>query len=399
MSVRGRKPRVALVTDLLAPYRIPLFNLLGSALGSGFRVFLMTRSASNRPWDALDEQVRFDRSVLRGKELAPGGSRGFNQFWNPGIVAALNRFDPDIIVIGGFHHPTSFAALLYGRIRNRKVVLWSESTAFDMRPSSAIRGYLKRWFVGRCDAFIVPGTAASAYIVSLGAEPSSVFTAPNAIDVSSFERRTDASPPAPATRSDKLPAFCVLFVGRLSPEKGLPTLIDAIATLQRQGRKIGLVAVGDGNSADEYIRKATDELAGDSVLFTGQLEPAELAAWYRAAAVLVLPSLSEPWGFVVNEAMAFRLPVICSSRVGAAYDLVIDGETGFICESENDYARAIERLMDSSAERARIAENAFSMIRSFTPEATANGFVEMMRSLGFELAGWPIPETEATSHT
>jgi glycosyltransferase involved in cell wall biosynthesis len=381
--------KLAIVTDLLAPYRIPLFNLLGEALGSGFRAFLMARTAPNRPWNELDQHVRFEWSVLRGEEVAPGGSRGFNQFWNPGIVAALHRFDPDIIVIGGFHHPTSFAALLYGRTRNRKVVLWSESTPFDMRPSSAIRDYLKRWFVARCDAFLVPGTAARSYIVSLGADPSAVFTAPNAIDVASFEHAAEETALTPRSRREALPPFCVLFVGRLSPEKGLPMLIEAIASLQLQGRRLGLVAVGEGDSAEDYIRKAEDDLAVDSVLFTGQLKPAELAAWYRAADVLVLPSSSEPWGFVVNEAMAFGLPVICSSRVGAAYDLIIDGETGFVCESENDYARAIARLMDSPAERERIAEAASTVIRSFTPEAAADGFAEMVRFLGFDIPGHP----------
>ena len=134
-----KQGRLAVITDLMAPYRVPLFNALGEQLGSRLHVFFMGARSDNRLWESAAADAHFEHTILEGTDLSPGGSSGFNHFWNPGMFRALDRFSPDVVVIGGYHHPTSYAALAFAKARRRCLVLWSESTAMDARPANPLR--------------------------------------------------------------------------------------------------------------------------------------------------------------------------------------------------------------------------------------------------------------------
>ena len=376
-------PRLAVVTDLMAPYRVPVFNALHDLLGERLNVFFMGAYSNNRQWKVTSAEARFRYTVLEGRDFSPG-SGGFNHFWNPGTYRALDSFDPQVVVIGGYHHPTSYAALAYARLKRRKLVLWSESTAFDARPSSMTRAVVKRWFRGKCDAFLVPGTASNDYLKSFGIAESKIFLAPNSIDVDAFEKGSAPFRTEEARRDFRdlhgLPQFLILFVGRLSPEKGFPTVIEVASRLQSSGRDVGIVVAGDGERRAEYLNAAS-QLKPGSALFVGFLQQKQLPLYYAQADVLVLPSTSEPWGLVVNEALSCHLPVLCSPKVGAAYDLVSEGETGYLCQNADDYVAAIERLMDSEGDRCRMSQCAVAKARQFTPQATAGGFQNLLETL------------------
>jgi glycosyltransferase involved in cell wall biosynthesis len=137
----------------------------------------------------------------------------------------------------------------------------------------------------------------------------------------------------------------VLFVGRLSPEKGLGTLIKATAICKARGLPAKLVLVGSGPEEDALrdLGQTTDM----DVEFHGFLEGHALAERYAAADVFVLPSNSEPWGLVVNEAMEFGLPLLLSNRVGSRAVLLEEGNNGFTFPAgdENALADALEPLL------------------------------------------------------
>ena len=131
-----------------------------------------------------------------------------------------------------------------------------------------------------------------------------------------------------------------LYVGRLSPEKNLEFLIRAFSKLP----ELTLNIVGFGPQ-EEYLKS----LAGTNVVFHGAVANAELPKFYRANDVFVLPSKSEPWGMVVEEALNNGVPVLVSDRVGCAEEVVRDGENGLVFEacSETSFLLAVSRLEDS----------------------------------------------------
>jgi glycosyltransferase involved in cell wall biosynthesis len=207
-----------------------------------------------------------------------------------------------------------------------------------------------------------------------------IFTAPNATDSRYFSgAAAELAPRRQALRQAQgLSGFAVLFVGRLvEAYKGVATLVEACALLAERGTACTLLVAGDGPDADSYASLA-DRLGLDSVRFLGTLGHAQLCEYYATADVLVLPSRSEPWGFVVNEAMEFGLPIVASDRVGAAADLVRSGENGYVFPAgdASALADALEKLGGDGASRAAMGARSRAMIESFSPARWADGLME-----------------------
>lgn len=136
----------------------------------------------------------------------------------------------------------------------------------------------------------------------------------------------------------------ILFVGRLAPEKNIPLLISAYSKLKRRHSEVSLLIVGDGPEA-EKLRTQAKELMACDVFFPGYVVYPELTKYYKMADVFVLPSVYEPWGLVVNEALTFGLPVAVSNKVGCGYDLVRKNENGFVFSNEDELIEGIEKVL------------------------------------------------------
>ena len=141
----------------------------------------------------------------------------------------------------------------------------------------------------------------------------------------------------------------ILYCGRLGEEKALFNLLDAYRLVDHPNKYLSIVGEGNlGQSLKDYV--FDNEIA--PVHFWGFRDRHEIAEYYATADVLVLPSRRETWGIVVSEAMCFGLPVIVSDQVGAAQDMVIDGENGFVFHSGDVHALAsrIQDVLNSTPE-------------------------------------------------
>lgn len=173
-------------------------------------------------------------------------------------------------------------------------------------------------------------------------------------------------------------ACLFLYVGRLEPHKGLQELLDAFRQLQASGKPARLLVVGSGSLLDSLQREAAA-----NVVCSGRLAGERLLEAYAAADALVLPSRFEPWGLVVNEAMAAGLPVVVSERVGCTDDLVIEGETGLVVPAENPaaLAQALQQLLEDAAGRRQMGAAARSLISGWTLEREADIIVAAWTAL------------------
>src|SRR5262249_23578631 len=135
-----------------------------------------------------------------------------------------------------------------------------------------------------------------------------------------------------------LQGVVILFVGRMVDSfKRVSVLLRATAQVQQQAR-IQLMLIGEGPDRAEYERTVTT--LGIQARFQNFTDKAGLAEYYAAADIFVLPSRSETWGLVINEAMEFGLPIVTTSAVGAAPDLVTDGENGYVVPPDDAGALA-----------------------------------------------------------
>jgi glycosyltransferase involved in cell wall biosynthesis len=116
----------------------------------------------------------------------------------------------------------------------------------------------------------------------------------------------------------------ILFVGRLVPEKALPQFIEIITPLLLSNSDIRLILVGEGVEEDRLKTIVKGSNLGNRVVFAGKHQAEELYGWYACASGFVLPSVFEPYGAVVNEALIFGLKVFCSHYAGASSLIKLD---------------------------------------------------------------------------
>jgi glycosyltransferase involved in cell wall biosynthesis len=364
--------RIALVTEIPAPFRIPLFNALAAAPEVQLDVLFLAERDPRRTYTVFRDEFRFRSRVVPGLGLHRG--RHWLVF-SAGTVGRLRRLGPDVVIVGGWNQPAFWLALAYARARRTPLVTWVESTAHDERPGFAPLEKAKRAMLAASAAVLVPGRASAQYVHSLGVPDERIAIAPNAVDLGIFGRRVAE---ARAARDELrktlgLERCAFLYVGRLDPEKGLTFLLGAVA-----GLPADLVVIGTGTE-EERLRQA----APPNVRFLGRLERDELVPWYAAADALVLPSTSEPWGMVLNEGAAAGLPLVATDAAGAALDLVDDGVNGFRVPAGNEAAlrASLIGLAEDEELRRSAGERSREIAARFTPEAWARAVAGLARDL------------------
>lgn len=363
--------RLAIITEIIAPYRIPVFNALARDPDVAPHViFLSETDSSLREWRVRTDEIGFSYEVLPSFRRRVGK---YNLLLNHGITAALSRAAPDVLLCGGYSYVASWQAAAWARRRDIPVLLWVESTGKDRRRNFAAVERLKKRFIKTADGFVVPGRSSADYLRTFGVPEDMIFHAPNAVDNEFFTSRAKRA--SNLTHRDRLPARFFLYVGRLVREKGVFDLMAAYRKLPRVVREeFGLVLAGGGTCRPELEEVARGFDCGN-VVFTGFLEKEELALLYGRATALVFPTHTDAWGLVVNEALACGLPVIATSVAGCVADLVEDGWNGWVVPAGNP--EALAGAMQSLALDPGLKEtlSARSRERScdYSPEACAQG--------------------------
>jgi 1,2-diacylglycerol 3-alpha-glucosyltransferase len=367
--------RLLILTEIIAPYRIPVFNVLARREELDLEViFLAETDKTLRQWNIYENEIRFSHRVLKSWRWR---TRKFNFLLNRGLWPALNRIRPQVIICGGYNYAAYWEALLWARRHRVPFVLWSESNSHDARREWPWVESLKAYFLSSCNRFVVPGKASLNYLRALGSAEASISIAPNAIDNDLFATEAEKTRDNAGQFREKLklPPRFILFVGRLVPEKGVFDLLEAYARLERDLRsEIGLVFAGNGVSRDELMRQA-QQIAPGKVCFPGFSQREDLASLYALAEALVLPTHSDPWGLVVNEAMACGLPIIVTDVAGCSADLVDDGWNGFVVppQSPEELSHAIDSLAKNSPLRQQMSAHSLERIQHYSPEACAAG--------------------------
>jgi len=376
--------RLLILAEIISPYRIPLFNALAQCRELDLHViFLAETDPQLRQWQVYKEEIQFSYQVLPSWRKRLGR---YNVLLNRGLARALAAAAPDIILCGGYNYIASWQALFWARLHNIPFLLWSESNRQDLRRGHALVEFLKGEFLQRCSGFVVPGRSAFEYLRAHKIKEELIFTAPNAVDNERFSRAAEAARHAAAAgrRELNLPGRYLLFVGRLVPEKGVFDLLSAYARLDPSLRQqVGLVFAGNGVSRPT-LEEYSAAISPGVIRFAGFAQRDQLAAYYALAEALILPTYTDPWGLVVNEAMACGLPVILSRAAGCASDLVKEKENGLLVEPGDvaALAAAMDGLARQSELRETMGARSFERIAGFSPSHWSAGVVAAVATTG-----------------
>jgi glycosyltransferase involved in cell wall biosynthesis len=282
-------------------------------------------------WDVpLLEGYRY--RFLKNRARHPSTS-SFAGLDNPELKRIVASRAYSAVVVNGWHFKSSWRAILACWAHGVPVLIRSDS---HLRGPGTLRKAVKwpvyRSFIPRLDGCLAAGAWSRDYFENYGALSDHIFTVPHCVDNRRFEQAMHLLRPTREELRRKwgIPsgATVFLFAGKLTPVKRPFDFVDAIGRCAAERPSVMGLMAGDGP-----LREACEEQArsaGAPLRFAGFLNQTRIAEAYAAADAVVVPSETETWGLVVNEAMASGLPCIVSDRVGCGPDVIDRGLTGDI---------------------------------------------------------------------
>ena len=256
-----------------------------------------------------------------------------------GLGDRLRKERCDLLIVNGYtrriYLEAAFLAKRAGVATALRLdsVLWGGSPARDL----AKRVFFATWMRGLYDLFFGVGSLTLEYLRAHGVPSERAGLFPYAVDVEDFRSRSGLSQEERRAVRDRLgvphDARVVLSLAKLAQREAPWDLLRAFARLDED---VWLVLAGDGPE-----RAALEREAGPRVRFPSYVPYPELPSVYAAADLFVHPAREERWGVSVQEALACGLPVVTSSRVGAARDLLVEGGNGFTYRAGDDAGLAL----------------------------------------------------------
>lgn len=298
------------------------------------------------------------------------------------LLQRVRAYKPDVINLTGYYDLAQLLLLGWAKLNGIRVIMQNESTAAD-HERSGLKERFKRFIFSRCDGFFCFGSQSADYVIRLGVSPEKILIKKNAVDNTTLRSVYQR---ALRQRSEQQQALELrqhnfIFVGRLIEFKNLPMLIDAFAEASTQspnGESWGLLFLGDGVEHDSLVAQTARLKLDNSVTFLSGKPWFKVPEVLALSDVLVLPSRSEPWGLVVNEAMVCGLPVIVSARCGCVIDLVHHEQNGFVIDPDQP-AQLIHwllKFMNQEVDVVSMKKASETYIAPYSPDAVAEEMLQ-----------------------
>lgn len=369
------RPFVVYWNNIPSPYMVERFNALADRNPFEFEAWFNDRIHSDRSWTVDEAAWRFRHRYLPTTHLF-----GRTQHWP---LPVLGR-RPDVLV-SLYAQPSFLVGWALARLRRVKTGLWVEVTFDRWVKRTPVKEAIKRWLFPKVDAIVTVGNDGKGFAAKYRADVKRIFFAPHVIDVSHYQSGANSARPErdALRRGLGLEGITFIYVGRLWWGKGINYLLHAFEAVQRQSTEpVSLLLVGDGPD-EAKLRQICAARGIRNVVFAGFQQKPELPRYYALADVFVFPTLGDPYGLVVDEAMACGLPVISTSAAGEIRDRITEGANGYIVPPEDSAALA-ERMLYLTQNPdliARMGVVSHEKIQGHTPERWAEDFERIVQAL------------------
>ncbi len=302
------------------------------------------------------------------------------------LPSPLVRGEVPALLVGLHADPTFLIAQEFVRRRGGRTAFWVTTTYDAWIRRNSVKERVKHFVFPRVDAVLTTGQDGRNFARRYGASEDQLFILPHFVDYDHF-----ASGRMAAVRDRHIirgqlgvRGVTFLYVGRLWRGKGIDYLLDAFARLSaNDGMHATLLVVGAGPDEARLRRESERRGVAQKVIFAGFHQRDELPRLYTAADVFVFPTLGDPFGHVVEEAMSCRLPVIATSAAGEIRDRIEEGVNGFIVPPR-DSAALMERMALLAGDRglrAQMSKAAGESVAGQTGERWAAEFERVANAI------------------
>ncbi|MBN4054639.1 glycosyltransferase family 4 protein [Nitrospira defluvii] len=292
------------------------------------------------------------------------------------ISRLLAKENPDIIFTIGYNFWQGLRAAYWAK-RNRVTSVLQCDSTYEDHPRDWWKEWVKSVIVKKLfDGAFVAGERSARYIRSLGMSLSSIWRGVDVVDNKHF-----SIPHEIWKKPEKFSDNYFLTVGRLSPEKNILRLLHAFEIYRIKGGRWGLVIAGTGPD-ENRLRQNTSDRIKDFVCWYGWASYIKLPSLYHGASCFILPSLSEPWGLVVNEAMAASLPVLVSRNCGCVPELCKTDLNGYSFDPMNtmQIAEQMQRMSSGNVDLNAMGKTSKQIVSDFTPEIWGRKIADIANS-------------------
>ncbi len=321
------------VTRSFLDYRIPVFASLNEQCGNRLTLIYNAPFIPPKVNEKTKKILGVNAWGLTGeynigfKENLNFANKGGNIPFQPGLLKAIRRSQPDVIVCDGFFQWT-FAAIFHHLVHGTPIVMCYERTMHTERTCPWYRTWYRKIVMRSIAHICCNGVLSAEYVRHLGYPADKISCGHMAADIEGLTASEDSSSPNQILFMRKkygVLGIMFLFVGRMIPLKGLKYLLEAYRHFQANfPGQVTLILVGDGPEMGAY-----QSMGIPGVVFAGNCPYDEIASFYRAADVFIIPTLEDNWSLVVPEAMACGLPIASSVYNGCHPELVTP-ENGWI---------------------------------------------------------------------
>jgi glycosyltransferase involved in cell wall biosynthesis len=361
--------RVAYWNNIPSPYMVDRFNAVARRAVLDFEAWFSELRTPERSWTVDPESWAFGFRTARVRRM---GRRVM------GLPPRLEGNARPDIVVSLYAELPYLIGLLDSVVHGSMTALWVEVTFDSWVHRTPFKERLKGLVFPGVDAILTVGDDGSDYAQKYGAQRDRIHLVPHVIDVARFSSESRMTRPArDSLRADLgLRGVTFVYVGRLWAGKGVDHLISAFTVAQRRAASpLSLLLVGDG--PDESRLRARCEREGLSgVTFAGFHQQRELPLYYAVSDVFVFPTLGDPYGLVVDEAMACSLPVVSSTSAGEIGGRVVHGTNGLLFRPGDVSALAghMLTLADDEVLRQRMGVASYEMVSWESSERWAQDF-------------------------
>jgi glycosyltransferase involved in cell wall biosynthesis len=387
--------RIAVFCTHPIQYFAPIWRMLASTPGLSVHVYY---ASDHSVRGAVDEQfgvpVKWDVPVLEGypysfmtRKSVLENSMHFFRHDRKDVDEILKKDEFDAALIFSYDSRLQLRILRAANRANIPVMLRGDNLdGTNPKRSFAkatARRYILKWLYKRIDAMCSVGAYTRRHYLDHGVPAERIFFSPHCVDDQLFEeQRAKFAGLRDEIRKDlgfESDDFVFMFSGKMIEIKNPLLIADALNRLPNRNG-IGFLAVGEGKLRAEFERRMRECLGGRAV-FTGFVNQSELGKYYTAADAMILPSWSETWGLVVNEAMIFGLPIIVSDAVGCREDLALPGRTGYIFPSGDPVALAesMMKLVQDPQRASSMGLAGSNLVRNYSVEAAVQGILEALK--------------------
>lgn len=355
-------PKTVFITINPSPYRVTLYDLLGSVLREKFSVIYCPENINNLPWEATClKHVNYSLKDIHINLIFK------TIVFHVGIWQKLQMIKPDVIVTGGFRIPM-LTAIVFAKLYRKKHIIITDAWEHTEKEYSFLHILIRKTVYKYGNAFFPVGEKGKKNFLRYGVDKKKIFIVPYSIDENNYYPK------------DKTKLYDIMFCGQFIERKMPLFLCEVAKGLNALNGDIRVLILGKGPLENEIRNFLKRE--GIKYTMPGFVQQNDIIHYYQKSKVFLFPTKSDGWGVVANEACASGLPVITCDYAGAANDLIINKYNGFVLPLDVDiWTNQIQLLLNDPVLYSYLSQNALDSVKNYSSLVASNNVFKALENV------------------